>query len=257
MSEFDAFARFYDADYGGFADDVPFYRALAQRTGGPGLELMCGSGRVLVPLARDGLQMTGIDISPALLDAAQRQVDRAGVSKRVKLVVGDVCQPLPGGPYALAFVAINSFMHLTSVEDQIAALKQIHAVLKPGGVLALDLFNPDPRELMRHNSEIVLDKIFTLDDETPVQKFVVQSVDMAKQINNVTFIYDEQVSGMIRRTVLPFMMRWLYRHELEHLLARCGFELEAVYGSYELDDYDQSSALMLAVAVRQAHQSSR
>lgn len=250
MNEFDAFARFYHADYGGFLDDVPFYRALLRRAAGPAIELMCGSGRLLVPLAREGFALAGVDISPALLTQAQRSLDTAGVSKRAPLHVGDICQPLPGGPYAAAFVAINSFMHLVTSEAQVAALNQIHAVLKPGGLLALDLFNPDPRELLRHNNEIVLDKTFTLADGTPVQKFVAQSVDMAAQASHVTFIYDELADGLVRRTTLPFTMRWLYRYELEHLLARCGFALEAVYGSYTLDDYAQDSALMLAVAVK-------
>lgn len=250
MSEFDAFARFYDADYGSFLDDLPFYRALARRTGGPAIELMCGSGRLLAPLAKEGVAITGIDISPELLTTARRKLEALGLGKKVTLEIGDVRQPLPGGPYNLAFVAINSFMHLGSSDDQLAALASVAQALDTGGVLALDLFNPDPRELLRQNGELVLDKRFVMEDGTPVQKFVAQSVDMAEQISHVTFIYDELVDGFVRRTTLPFDMRWLYRFELEHLLARCGLELEALYGSYELDDYDQSSPLMLAVAVK-------
>ena len=250
MSEFDAFARFYHVDYGSFLDDLPFYRALLRRANGRAIELMCGSGRLLVPLAGEGFTLSGIDISSALLTQAQRSLDAAGLGKQTHLHLGDVCQPLPGGPYAAAFVAINSFMHLADIEAQMAALGQIHAALEPGGLLALDLFNPDPRELLRHNNEIVLDKTFTLADGTPVQKFVAQSVDMAAQISHVTFIYDELTDGLVRRTTLPFAMRWLYRYELEHVLARCGFALEAVYGSYTFDDYDQNSALMLVVAVK-------
>ncbi|MBC8162105.1 MAG: class I SAM-dependent methyltransferase [Roseiflexaceae bacterium] len=249
MSSFDAFARFYHADYGSFCDDLPFYRALLRRAAGPAIELMCGSGRLLTPLVREGFNVTGVDISPALLAQAKRNLDAAGIGVGMQLQLGDVRQPLSGDPYAAAFVAINSFMHLATVEDQLAALRHTHAALRPGGLLALDLFNPDPVDLLRHDNELVLDKMFALDDGTLVQKFVAQAVDMATQTSSVTFIYDELADQLVRRTTLAFSMRWLYRYELEHLLARCGFVLEALYGSYNLDAYDQSSPLMLAVAV--------
>lgn len=250
MNQFDAFGRFYHADYGGFNDDVPFYRALLRRAAGPAIELMCGTGRLLVPLVRDGFRLTGVDISPVLLAQARASLERAGIAERVTLAEGDLRQPLPGGPYAAAFIAINSFMHLETVDDQIAALRNIHAVLAPGGLLALDVFNPDPRELLRQHDQLVFDKVFELADGTKVQKFVIQSPDLASQINRVTFFYDELGEAGVHRSVLDFGMRWLYRFELEHLLARCGFALEAVYGSYELDDFAQDSPLMLAVAVR-------
>ena len=248
---FDAFARFYHADYGDFRADLPFYRALARRATGRIIELMCGSGRLLLPLAHEGFAVSGIDISPALIEQARQTLEQAGYAERVALYTGDVRAPIPGGPYDLAFVALNSFMHLINVEDQIATLIQAHAALAPGGLLALDLFNPDPHELLQQHSQIVLDKTFALADGTAVQKYVAQSVDMAAQVIAVTFLYDEIAGGSVRRTTLPFQMRWLYRFELEHLLARCGFALEAVFGSYDLDEYEASSPFMLAVAVKQ------
>lgn len=249
MSEFDAFARYYDADYGAFADDVPFYRELARRAGGPILELMCGSGRLLLPLAHLGLQLTGIDISPELLALARDRVDDAGLGDRVMLHQADVRDAVPDGPFSMAIVALNSFMHLADSDDQLATLRNVHAALQEDGILVLDLFNPDPRELGRHNGEIVLDKTFRLADGTTVQKFVVQTVNFATQTNYVTFVYDElETRGYVRRRALPFPMRWLYRYELEHLLARAGFELEVVYGGYDLSDYESASELMLTVA---------
>ncbi|HEU5085876.1 MAG TPA: class I SAM-dependent methyltransferase, partial [Roseiflexaceae bacterium] len=117
------------------------------------------------------------------------------------------------------------------------------------GLLALDLFNPDLRALANYNGELVFDKAMLLDDGKRVHKFVTQQADSARQVNYVQFIYDElDAEGHVCRSVLPFTMRWLYRYELEHLLARAGFALEAVYGSYELDDYSAESELMLAVA---------
>ena len=249
MIDFDAFARYYDVDYGAFADDVLFYRELARRCAGPILEVMCGSGRLLAPLARAGHRLTGLDIAPTMLLRARDRLSAAGVLGQVELAEGDIRAAAPAGPFALAFVALNSFMHLAIVEDQLAALRHIREALRPGGLLALDLFNPDLRALARSADELVLDKTFLLDDGTHVQKFVAQRADTAAQLNYVTFIYDElDAEGRVRRAVLPFTMRWLYRYELEHLLARAGFVLEALYGSYDLDEYRAESELMLAVA---------
>ena len=245
---FDAFACYYDADYGTFTDDFFFYQELARRTDGPILELMCGSGRLLRPLLEAGHTVVGVDISPALLDLAREKLSQPD-TVQAKLVLGDVRDALPQGPFACAIVAINSFMHLSSITDQLQVLHNIYKVLQPGGLVILDLFNPDPRELMRQSGQLILDKTFILPHDRRVQKWVSQSVDFATQTSQVTFMYDEiSVAGDVRRAILPFTMRWLYRYELEHLLARAGFVLEQVYGSYDLEEYATESELMLTVA---------
>jgi SAM-dependent methyltransferase len=249
MSQFDAFARYYDADFGAIEDDVPFYRELARRCGGPILEPMCGSGRLLAALAQAGYRITGVDISPALLELARRRLASAGLQGQTTLIEADIRQVALEGQYSLALIGLNSFMHLSTVADQLAALRTIGAALQPEGLLALDLFNPDLRALANYNGELVFDKAMLLEDGKRVHKFVTQQADSARQVNYVQFIYDElDAEGHVCRSVLPFTMRWLYRYELEHLLARAGFALEAVYGSYELDDYSAASELMLAVA---------
>jgi hypothetical protein len=105
--------------------------------------------------------------------------------------------------------------------------------------------------LAEYDNEVVFDKMFALEDGTRVQKFVAQQIDAAAQINHVTFIYDALTrEGLVRRHSVPFRMRWVYRYELEHVLARAGFELENLYGSYELDPYRSDSEILLAVARR-------
>jgi SAM-dependent methyltransferase len=249
MSQFDAFARYYDADFGAVEDDIPFYRELARRSGGPILELMCGSGRLLAPLARTGYRLAGVDVSPALLARARARLAEDGLLAQVELLEGDVRHGVPAGPFALAIVGLNSFMHLATTDDQLAALGHIHGALRPDGLLALDLFNPDLRALAGYNGELVFDKAIELDDGVRVHKFVTQHADTASQTLYIQFIYDELDSeGRVRRSALPFTLRWLYRYELEHLLMRAGFALEALYGSYDLDEYSAASELMLAIA---------
>ena len=249
MSRFDGFARYYEADVGALEDDLFFYQELARRCDGPILELMCGSGRLLLPLAQAGHRLTGVDISASMLALGRAKLAAAGLIDRVELVQADVCAMVLPERFGLAIIALNSFMHLANSAEQLAALDHIREALLPDGLLALDLFNPDLRALAGYTGELVLDKSFRLADGTQVQKFVAQHADTAAQINYVTFFYDElDAEGRVRRNTLPFTMRWLYRYELEHLLARAGFALDSLYGSYDLDEYRGESELLLAVA---------
>src|SRR6185295_5969342 len=191
MSQFDAFARYYDADFGTFEDDIPFYRELARRCGGPILEPMCGSGRLLAPLARAGYRLAGVDVAPALLALARSRLASSGLLGQAELLEADIRYAAPAGPFSLTIVALNSFMHLATTADQLAALGQIHAALRPDGLLALELFNPDLRALAGYNGELAFDKAIELDDGTRAHKFVAQQADTASQTIYVQFIYDE------------------------------------------------------------------
>jgi SAM-dependent methyltransferase len=249
MNTYDPFARYYDADFRDHNDDLSFYRELARRTGGPILELMCGTGRVLLPLAEAGYNITGVDSSPAMLAISRQRIDEAALADRATLLEGDVRDlPLPVGEFALAFVAINSFMHLETVRDQLACLSNVRRALSRRGLLVLDLFNPDPNEMLREDNRIVLDREYQLDGRH-VQKFVAIDSDVASQLSRVTYLYDEtDGEGAITRRVMRFTLRWLYRFEVEHLLARAGFALRNIYGSYDLDDYLTGSPRLIAVA---------
>src|SRR5438132_891849 len=81
-----ATAEFYDLDLEGVEDDVAMYRELTTRHGGAVLELGCGTGRVAVPLAEAGLEVTGVDLSAGMLAVAKK---RAGKST-LKCVEGDM-----------------------------------------------------------------------------------------------------------------------------------------------------------------------
>jgi SAM-dependent methyltransferase len=247
-SEFDRFARFYDADMGDFAEDLPFYRELARRADGPILDAMCGTGRVVVPLAQAGFPCVGIDIAPAMVRALAHKIDAYGLQRRLRATQGDVRSFDLPERFALILVPLNSFMHLESTADQLAALQSIRRHLRPDGTLVIDLFNPDPRDLMTDQGVLVHERTFTLDGQQ-VQKYVLRRTDAANQRQQVEFVYDQiDAQGRVSRYALPFVMRWLYRFEAEHLLARAGFAIEAIYGDYELEPYGSDSPQLIVVA---------
>jgi SAM-dependent methyltransferase len=252
MIEWDRFARLYDDDYGDFVDDLDLYLPFAERTGGPILEAMCGTGRVLLPLAEAGHEVVGLDISPAMVELTRAKLSAAELDSRARAETGDICSARLPERFALAIVAMNSFMHLSTIEEQREALRMLHDHLRPDGLLLLDLFNPDPHELVADEGVLVHAKSFTSSMGTEVQKWVLRKTDVANQTHYVEFMYDEiGADRVLRRDVLPFTMRWLYRFELELLLDAAGFVLEGLFGSYDLDDYASGSDRLIAVARRQ------
>jgi SAM-dependent methyltransferase len=252
--EYDVYARFYDLDFGESGADLLMLKQFAARCGSPILELGCGTGRVLLPLAREGFQLTGVDISPAMLARAQQKVDAEDLADRVTLIRQDIRELALGAQFNLAFSPINSFMHMLTTEDQLEALDAIYGHLNPGGLLVLDLFNPDLNRLLSLRGQLELGKVMT-DPETghELLRFHTDSADLGKQTICATFLVDEiDPDGQVSRTRFSFTIRYLFRYELELLLLHAGFEVEAIYGSYDLDEFSGDSDKMIAVARRPA-----
>lgn len=244
MEAYASIAELYAADFADIHDDVDFYRSFARHCKGPIVEYMCGTGRVLAPLIHAGYSVTGIDSSAEMLAVARRNLAHTDAV----LIEGDVRTWQSLQKYGLAIVALNSFMHLTTTKDQIDALQTIHESLLPGGRLVIDVFNPDVRSIPTYRGDVVLERQFVLPDGTQVQKFVAQWADIVAQHINVVFMYDINDNRTIRRVNAAFTMRWLWRYEAEHLLARAGFHLEHVYGDYELGPLTNESEQMILVA---------
>ena len=249
---FDSFARFYDPDLGDWDDDLQMVELYAARCGSPILELGCGTGRVLLPLARRGYRITGIDASAAMLEQAQAKVTGEDLGELVTLVQQEMGELELGERFTLAFAALNSFAHLHTTGDQLAALARIHRHLNPGGLLILDLFNPDLARLLDSRGQVSLARVMT-DPETGhrLMRFFSEEVDLGQQLIHTTYIVDEiDAGGNVRRTLFPFTLRYLFRYELELLLRHAGFEIEAVYGSHDLDEFSGESEQMITVARR-------
>src|ERR1700693_3291004 len=121
------------------AGDVAFYGNLARESGGPVLELGCGTGRVLLPIVRDGIACTGLDSSEAMLEEFRRK-DPPG---NLRLLAGGMESfDLAPDRFPLIFSAFRAFQHLLTVEDQLACLAAVRRHLAPGGRFAFDVFAP-------------------------------------------------------------------------------------------------------------------
>ena len=245
----DDFPRRYDQDTADLVDDLDFYVARARRMGGPVLEIGCGTGRVLVPLAEAGFQVTGVDVDPRMLARARERVARVCLGDRVTLVEADARTLSLYEHFALAIIPLNSFLHFTSDDDQLECLRAIRRHLRRGGLAVVDLPSPDAALLGEVGGQVVLEWV-RRDPETgaEVSKLRSQRVDTARQIVELTLFFDEAGPDSLRRRTYTLPLRYVYRRELELLLEKCGFVLETIYGGYDLSDYASDSLKLIALA---------
>jgi len=223
--------------------DVAFFVEAARESGGPVLEIGCGTGRVLIPTAQAGVEIVGLDLSSHMLRVCRQRLRREPeeVQARVELVQGDMRDFKLSRTFKLVTMPFRPFQHLTTVEDQRACLTCVHRHLIEGGRLILDLFNPYLEMLVGDNlgQELGDEPEFVMPDGRRIyrrHKFVAK--DRFNQVNDVELIYYvTHADGRQERRVHAFPMRYLFRFEAEHLLARCGFEVEHVYADYDKSPY--------------------
>ena len=223
--------------------DVGFFVEAAKESGGPVLEVGCGTGRVLIPTARAGIEITGLDLSADMLEVCRGKLkaEPQEVRSRVRLVQGDMRQFELSQPFRLVTLPFRPFQHLTTVVDQLACLGCIRRVLAEDGKLILDIFNPSMEALVKMNfgEEVAEEPEFSLPDGRKViRRHMIVSRDTPNQINHVELIYYvTHPDGHQERLVQAFPMRYLFRFEAEHLLARAGFEVEQLYADYDKSPY--------------------
>ena len=223
--------------------DVGFFVEAAKESGGPVLEVGCGTGRVLIPTARAGIEISGLDLSPHMLAVCREHLkaEPEEVQSRVRLVEGDMRAFELGQTFNLVTLPFRPFQHLTTVEEQLGCLGCLHKHLNTGGKLILDIFNPMLEALVNKDfgKEMAEEPEFSLPDGRKViRRHSVVSRDVANQINYTELVhYVTYPDGRKERLVQAFPMRYFFRFEAEHLLARTGFKVEQLYADYDKSPY--------------------
>ncbi len=250
MSEYDGYSVYYDLLWGDKQGDVPFYLELAKETGGPVCELACGTGRALLPLARAGFEVTGIDMSQMMLDKLQAKLDKEPreIRTRVALKCADMRDYRFSKKFKLVFCAFNSFLHLLTTEDQLACLRSVREYLADDGRLVLNIFAPYHDRLASRAETMTR---VEPDPETG-RDMVVTNVtkrDPAKQTMDAWQYVDRVADdGTVRRYPASFTLCWIHNREMHLLLRLAGYEVVAVYGDYDKRPYDYVSGTQLFVA---------
>ncbi len=236
---YDGFAEYYHYHLAGVGrDDIRFYTELCRSKGGRVLEIGCGTGRTLIPCARAGVTIIGLDISEDMISFCERSIEREQkeVRERISLVKGDMTNFQLDGKFDLITTPFRPFQHLRTVEEQLACLACIRKHLAPGGVFVLDIFDPDLEMLA--DTERALE----FGDEVPfilkdgrevVVTYRNPSIDPVSQIVHCEMIFSvTHADDREERLMQEFVMRYTFRWEAEHLLHRAGFKVRSVIGGY-------------------------
>jgi SAM-dependent methyltransferase len=223
--------------------DVAFFIDAAKNAGGPVLEVGCGTGRILIPIARAGVDIVGMDLSQHMLSTCREklQQESPGVQSKVRLVSADMRDFDLGRSFNLITLPFRPFQHLVSVEEQISCLAAIRRHLTDEGRVILDLFNPSLDALVARplNEESGDEPEFVTQDGRRVRRrHKTLARDRFNQVNQEELIYYvTHPDGREERLVHAFPMRYLFRFEVEHLLARCGLEVEQLYSGFDKSPY--------------------
>jgi SAM-dependent methyltransferase len=238
--------------------DVAFYVEEANRVGDASavLELGCGTGRLTLPLARAGHRVIGVDLSPAMLTRARAKLagEPDEVRGRVTLLEGDVRDAgfTPPSVPDLVIAPFRVLQHLTSIADQLSMLALARRSVRAGGRLVLDVFNPAYAAMTRDRSAEVEDVAeHPIGDGRMMRRTVrVTAVHWAEQVSDVEIIYHVRTGEHTERVVQAFAMRWFTPAELRHLVARAGFQLEAIYGDFDRRQLTDDAPEIIVVAHR-------
>src|ERR1051325_2503402 len=190
--------RFYDSCFPGLAGDVQFYVEEAQKAGSPVLELGCGTGRILLPIAEAGVSVVGLDLSPSMLEILRRKLARcsAETQARVQLVEGDMRTFSLEQRFNLAMIPYRAFLHLLTSKDQRQALTCIRDHLVENGRLVLNIFDPDLELIAAgmgpHGSAVRKDSE-CIDPETGRRTILwfTGQYDQERQLLDGAFIFEE------------------------------------------------------------------
>jgi SAM-dependent methyltransferase len=234
-------AALYDWEYRRRRDDVRFYRTLAGERGGPILDLGCGTGRLMLPLVRDGHVVVGVDASPEMLARAAARVARLGADARQRALLARADfrrLPVARRPrFAFAVAAFHSVQHLATHDDLLAFFRGVRAALIPGGWLAFDVFAPSPAFLAR-SARRRWDATRFRHPVTGRRLLytTTHALDRRRRSLRMTFHYQPldgrgRPRGPERDVVL--VHRQLAPDEVAALLARAGLELAASWGGFD------------------------
>jgi ubiquinone/menaquinone biosynthesis C-methylase UbiE len=254
------YAQTYDDSVPDWPGEMEFYRALvleAKQKDQSLLEIACGTGRVAIRLAREGIETVGLDISPQMLAVAR---EKSRDIPDIRWVQADMCAFDLGRTFGLVLIPGHAFQNLNTPEEQFACMECIHRHLEPGGILVVHLDHQDISWL----GGLVGEKggVFEPAEQfthAPTGRLVraarAWTYEPATQTAVCTTLWEAiEPDGQVVDTwqTEPIRLHCVFRFEMEHLLPRTGFSLDAVYGDFFRQPLEDKSANMIWVAHKAA-----
>jgi SAM-dependent methyltransferase len=236
----------------GISHDVSRYKEIASQVGGPILELCCGTGRVAIPLAKHGFQVTGVDVSAAILDRFRENLRREDQTlfEKITLIEQDITKlSLKDRKYPLAIIAFNSFLLITSLDGQLQALQRVAEHLSDGGLLVLDIVNP---LRLKIEGDLVPKPFFTRKNPhngNTYTRFAMFDAFDENHRQRLHGWYDEiEPEGTLKRRHYSLYWRPIFRFEIELMLRGAGFRIEKLEGGHLKETFTALSPRMFIQA---------
>jgi ubiquinone/menaquinone biosynthesis C-methylase UbiE len=246
----DTYAAFYDWENAQTVRrrDVAFWQRLSVATEGRILELGCGTGRISLPIARNGASLIGIDRSEPMLERARRRIARARIADRVRLTRGDIrFLPFRRSHFRLVMAPYGVLQSLTRERDLTAALGSISRVLSKGGRLAIDLVPDLPRW-----SEYSRKKALTGRMGRHTAVTLIESVRQDRHRGLTVFDqhYTTVRDGRLKAFSFSLTFRTVSVPQMTRRLERAGFRVDAVLGDYRGGPWDSRADVWVILATR-------
>ncbi|HEY6251053.1 MAG TPA: class I SAM-dependent methyltransferase [Candidatus Angelobacter sp.] len=249
----DISAKYYDEAYATKEDlvDLEFYLDLAKRIGGPVLELACGTGRILLPIARQGIATHGVDNSSPMLNVLRKKLTQEpkDVRELVSVVEADMRNFRSNRRYPLVIIPFRPLQHMYTLADQVAALQTAAFHLEPDGILALDVFYPKFASIHSGIGEEVLELEWSSksDPGRIVRRyFRKDAIDKIHQTFSLTFVFRTYQDGkVVQEETEPLKMSYYTYPHLRALFMLAGLEIVEEYGSFARTPLDNNAEQMI------------
>ena len=250
-NSFETVARYYDEAYGAKDElqDLAMFQEFAQRYGGPILEIGCGTGRVLVPIAQMGVEIDGIDLSKPMLSVLRKKLTAHRLESRLEQA--DMRSFDLGRRYRLVTIPFRAMQHMITAEDKLSALKRAKDHLGPDGRLIFDVAFPNYEALTSGFGKEYLDAEWSSQSEGGMTVRMFFRRDGYRKTDQVMLgtllfrIYEND--RVLREERQTLEMHFYSLPELEGYFAAAGLAIEQRYGSYDLKPLDENASQMVFV----------
>lgn len=242
---FERIAHVYDLVYDYKTEDIEFYQDLAKKAGSPALELACGTGRILIPIAREGVKITGIDLTENMLKILKKKLRKENEStrKNVEVMKGNMVN-FRLKKFNMICLPFTSFFVLNKAEQK-KCLKNVYNHLNPKGIFVMDAFHFDsnhPQDVIQHHNTVPYEGGY-------ITKMASNVREDRKQMMHVTFFYDFiSRKGQVKRIIEKFDLHWVLPDQMREMLKAAGFGKIGLYGDFEKGKFTKDSKTMVFIA---------
>ncbi len=234
----------YDLEFGEYKPSGPFFESVARTTGGPVLDLACGTGWLAIPLARMGFAVTGVDIAPAMLARARKKA----ADLPVRWLEAD-CRRLDlGTNFALATMTGYAFQSFLTDEDQNGLIASVHRHLQPGGVFAFETRNRRPADIAVDGGEGFWHSFRDVEGRD-VDVYLREYWDPATELLDC-HTFRRWRDGSRPEQKKRIKIRYIDAGRLSNRLRRAGFEIDAQYGDWDCSPVTADSPEIITLARR-------